>query len=148
MPNWFTGKQLPPTLANKRKRLKKEIRNASDADTEASESEGGCGRKRRRKNRSNPVKSSVFRESLCACDEDGDDEEDGNTSAPVTESQSFTSEIDDHSEWEVSDFFSSEDSFDEWLPLSFFIQVSWYAFWYIMLGLHNPLKFSTICTVI
>ncbi len=35
---------MPPTLANERKRLKKEIRNASDADTEASESEGGCGK--------------------------------------------------------------------------------------------------------
>ena len=115
MPNWFKGKQLPPILANKRKRLKKEIRNASDVDTEASESEvaaveNGEGRI------SNPVRSSVFCESLSACDEDGDDEEDGNTRAPVTESQSSTSEIDDHSEWEVSDFFSSEDSFDEWLP--------------------------------
>ena len=46
MPNWFTGKQLPPTLANKRKRLKKEIRNASDADTEASESELAAGENR------------------------------------------------------------------------------------------------------
>eukprot|EP00794_Sanderia_malayensis_P002624 gene2624-3037_t len=51
-------------------------------------------------------KSSVFRERLSACDEDGDDDEDGNTSAQVTESQSFASEIDDHSEWEVSNFFS------------------------------------------
>eukprot|EP00794_Sanderia_malayensis_P001719 gene1719-1918_t len=41
-------------------------------------------------------KSSVFRERLSACDEDGDDDEDGNTSAQVTESQSFASEIDDH----------------------------------------------------
>eukprot|EP00794_Sanderia_malayensis_P000821 gene821-118_t len=80
IPNWFTGKQLPPTLA--KKRLKKKIRNAGDADTKASESEDSCKRKRRRKNRGNPVKSSIVRGSLSAYHEDGDDEKDGNTNFP------------------------------------------------------------------
>ena len=114
-PKWFTGKQLPPSLSNKRKREKSYKEHNSDADAEASEVEPTSKRKTRKRNQKT--------DTICNpavnhdCPYEGDFEMDrGNSSQQIIGSETSTSEKDEESEWEVSDFLSSDDSVDEWLP--------------------------------
>lgn len=87
-PVWYTGKQLPETLQNKSKKRRKSS-NKSETET--------------------PLHSKTLIDKFY----DGDDE----AEIPIfLVPQTGYSESEDESDWEVSDFLSSEDSCDEWLP--------------------------------
>ena len=90
IPKWFAGKQLPPSLSNKRKREKNNKEFESDADEEASEAEAKSKRKTEkrgaRKDRlSTPTVSGN-------CPYEGDSEiKTGSLSEHLTESESAIS---------------------------------------------------------
>ena len=118
IPVWFTGNQIPPSMRNSRQR--KKLKNSDDedeciADDESSSLEDQPPKKKPRK-AAKTEKTSRRRileaTALSDKDEDGDIDTDFVSELCSQERQYSSME----SEWEVSDFLSSDTSFGEWLP--------------------------------
>ena len=126
VPVWFTGNQLPPIL--RRKKCKNNT-NENDADDE----EGGIelkqprkknkrktkqiirnGKRRRAESPPKPCEGPSSSASYQAEDEQQDYHKEVGDTESEADSQAFSCSAE--SDWEVSDFLSSEDSGDEWIP--------------------------------
>ena len=121
---WFSGRQLPPCLCKHRKVRKKDpIEENIDADDEDDATSKRPKRSVKRKHTPNHSESDevTFQQGTLGMmfwnsimnDQfyDGDNESDDN---PDTTEE--TDAIPEDSEWEVSDFLSSSDSSDDWVP--------------------------------
>ena len=115
-PIWFIGRQLPRFPSKRRDKISKEF---TETERECSEKEEVMQppKKKTRKKRSpirkfnetetsNMLKETLNNEPTCS-GEEGDIERTDDTSTVI--------ESNNESEWEVSDFSSSDDSSDEWL---------------------------------
>ena len=119
-PIWFVGSQFPPSAL---KRTTNKEKDGSEADDESEEEQPPKKKTRRT--------SSKFKEKTPACESDNHklpletmpipsgfidlgDEGDIDSDGFATEGTSVNRKSE--SEWEVSDFWSSGDSCDEWLP--------------------------------
>ena len=115
MPHWFTGRQMPPSFASRRTKNRIIVDSENSGESESEDSPKPKRRKKRNiiKKAKNVVRCNEFRDS-----NEGDDDDDG-TAGMQDESDEMPSEAvasDNESEWEVSDFLSSDDSCDEWIP--------------------------------
>ena len=98
VPVWFIGPQVPPSFNRKPSSIQT---GDTDGDDEQSEDESPK-KKRRRKKEVIEFESDVDRY-------EADDEDGGDT-------RTCTEEDDNESAWEVSDFYSDDDSDDDWNP--------------------------------
>ena len=115
-PVWFSGNQFPPSISRRRKA---KLKNGNEADGENSDPEVEPPKKKSRLKRTTvtqtktkqPRKKSNKTNVIIDYESEDADEE---SVADVNEQ--LTSDAISESEWEVSDFLSSDDSCDEWLP--------------------------------
>eukprot|EP00794_Sanderia_malayensis_P016276 gene16276-biopygen13830 len=120
VPVWFKGKQLPPFLSLNRnpKKLGDKQRDPQEADSEMSDDGSNKQKKRPRRKRKFEASHIVLPKQVGTDVEmyDGSDEGDKESAVSRTEEPEFFYYYDEESVWEVSDFSSSDDSLDEWLP--------------------------------
>eukprot|EP00794_Sanderia_malayensis_P005892 gene5892-biopygen4894 len=126
-PVWYTGDQLPPSFKSKRRRkIQQDNSDDGNADSEENSLESQPV-PRKRKKRVKVVKQAVAEreedsledaemrdevpyqaDNECFIDSDADAQGSSRWQLPVTSSVK--------SSWEVSDFASTDDSVDEWMP--------------------------------
>ena len=105
-PVWFNCDQFPPSITRRKQKTRND---SSDADNESSDLEESPKKK---------VRKTLTRKSKRKSPE-LDESQDADEESPVVDAnESFTLSSDTipESEWEVSDFLSSDESCDEWLP--------------------------------
>ena len=117
LPTWFTGSQLPPSFKKRRKQRRATDCEDHSGDADISDiDEDGMGEISVRQ-ASAPTQgierledeTGYSADTETVLNEHGDNLKNGI-------SQNDSDSNDDESDWEVSDFTSSEDSCDEWLP--------------------------------
>ena len=123
VPVWFTGSQLPPSLSTKRQRKRIDRHDGGHASEDAdAESETKPRKRKRKKQRTKSPVKSTRRADITKLDHQFTS--DASTSqSEFNEESVLTDEEDNDSffgnsedEWEVSDFLTSEDSGDDWIP--------------------------------
>ncbi len=119
-PVWFKGKQLPPSLSLNRQSRKSgaKQRDPQEADSEMSDDGSTKRRKRPRKKRKLEGSQIILLKQVDADEKmyHGGEEGDTESVGSRTEEPAVSDFCDEESMWEMSDFSSSDDSFDEWLP--------------------------------
>ena len=123
-PVWFTGAQLPPSFKSRRgKKMPRENSESNDiADIELSDTQEKLKPKKKNRKRAQAAKNVEDETNMDLDDESVMEEE-----APYLGDDEFCEENEteesnsavissDESSWEMSDFASSEESEDEWLP--------------------------------
>ena len=120
VPVWFKGKQLPPSLYLNRKERKFRAlqRDPQEADSEMSEVGDTKRKKIPRRKRKLEGSKIVLPKHIYAEEEmyDGGEEGDTESIGAGSEQQDVSDVNNEESAWEVFDFSSSEDSFDERQP--------------------------------
>ena len=129
-PLWFVGSQLPPSTKHTKKVDTSIPQDGNDADIDTENEiprlKRRCTRKRKKDAGASglldvvqglPEPKDICFKELSANDAgiDGDIELDEDIDAEST-TDANNQETDDESDWEVSDFMSSDDSCDEWMP--------------------------------
>ncbi len=115
-PVWFTGTQLPPSLQKKKRRQKgyKSDQAAIEGDDDDLSDSPVTNQPRRKKRKKNPKansSSNTDQDKGLLLESDGDFGDD-EMAAEIENCSPDSNE----SEWEVSDFLSYNDSYDEWVP--------------------------------
>ncbi|MAG85790.1 MAG: hypothetical protein CMB97_00015 [Flavobacteriaceae bacterium] len=109
-PVWFTGDQLPPSLNKAKKRKKKTVEEEDeDGDVEMTDTETDMPMPKRKSKTKLQSKNRLPQPETIY---DGDTEMSTREAIETTD----VSDLYTNSEWEVSDFSSSDESMDEWLP--------------------------------
>lgn len=123
VPVWFTGSQLPPSLSSKRRKKTSTGNKADDEDADAEdELEPQRGRRKRRRVTSQMTSRNRDETSNSNLNYQADDDMAVNEEAAAEplliedEDTSFADSNGSDSDWQVSDFLSSGDSGDEWMP--------------------------------
>ena len=107
-PVWFTCPQQPPSLRSRQKNMSK-LSGSEWADVESDSPDPPATKKRKRC-------TKVPRKTRCIPENTASDEEKDTESQSQSEPNNPELSDEQESEWEVSDFSSSEDSGDEWIP--------------------------------